>query len=176
MTNVASPANLVHLLGRQQAHDARYHREIERLTRGPRVQHLALHITKYVGRVAASAGVPAKDLIQTLADCAIICLSACDALGLLSGEIAACLRKGRASAAFPGIENLPIQTLALCLAIPAGALAKACEALDHLERIDYATELREAILSLLAVLLRFCEEQGIDLHAAIVARCASAAW
>jgi hypothetical protein len=167
---IASPANLERLLGRQQAHDARYHREIERLARGPRVQHLALHIAKYVGRLAASVGAPAKDHIQTLADCGIICLSACNALGLLSREIATSMRKQPTFSTAPGIENSPIQSLALRLAIHAGALAKACEALDHLERIDYATELREAILSVLAVLLWFCEEQGIDLDAAIDAR------
>jgi hypothetical protein len=171
MDMLMHPECLEALMRRQLSHDAQYHREIERLARGPRMQHLALHVAKYVGRIVSSSGRMPKDIAQTLADCGIICLSACNALGLLPAEVAAGLAIHRAPTEGNQNQlNRPLEALALRLAAPAGALAKACEALDHLEQIDYATELREATIAVFAVLIRFCEEHGIDLHAAILAR------
>src|SRR5215831_9496716 len=72
MKDMASATNFRRLLKKQATHDARYHREIERLARGPRLQHLAHHIAKYVGKVAAIKSIASRELVKVLADSSII--------------------------------------------------------------------------------------------------------
>src|SRR5258708_12904240 len=70
------------LLG-QLAHDSRYHRDIQGLALGPRLQHLALHFAKYVGRIAESGRTSIQPMpLPTLIDSLIISLSPWNALGI----------------------------------------------------------------------------------------------
>jgi hypothetical protein len=135
------------LLSGQLAHDSRCHRDIQGLALGPRLQHLALHFAKYVGRIAESGGASNQLIpLRTLIDCLIISLSACNALGIDSKVIF-----GTAKRPLHGPSN--VSQLALELAAPVGRLAKVCEALDHLEELPYASQMRQAIAQIVGVLL-----------------------
>jgi hypothetical protein len=164
--NIISAEVLKGLLRGQLEHDARFHRDIQGLTLGPRLQHLALHFTKYVGRLAESGYGSGHSLpTATLVDCLIIGLSACNALQVdADGILAAGHRQAQ--------EPFTPDRVALSLAIPVGRLAKACEALDHLENIDYASQMRQAIVDILNALL----SRWPDTHVKSIATDISARW
>jgi hypothetical protein len=119
---------LAALLLRQREHDADYHRDIQGLALAPRIQHLALHFAKYVGRLARLSDTPSTDakVLRTLTDGLIVCWSACNALGIRSHELVGKPGISQASAA-------RASDVALDLAVPVGQIAKVCEAFDHLE-------------------------------------------
>ncbi|SRR5258708_2281980 len=134
------------LLG-QLAHDSRYHRDIQGLALGPRLQHLALHFAKYVGRIAESGRTSIQPMpLPTLIDCLIISLSACNALGIDSRAIFGAANR-------PSHRPSNVSQLALELAVPVGRLAKVCEALDHLEELPYASQMRQTVAQIVRVLL-----------------------
>ena len=142
------------LLSGQIAHDARFHRDIQGLTLGPRLQHLTLHFAKYVGRLAESSdGAVQTTARRTLIDCLIIGFSACNALGIDASELLATARPTHH-------ESLTASQLAILLAGPVGRLAKACEALDHLEDLAYASHMRRAIVDIVALLLPLWSAHG----------------
>src|ERR1700733_1519685 len=88
--NVISVEVLKGLIRGQVEHDARFHRDIQGLALGPRLQHLALHFAKYVGRLAESGyGTGHSSPTATLVDCLIIGLSACNALEIGADSILA---------------------------------------------------------------------------------------
>lgn len=137
------------LLLRQREHDTNYHRDIQGLALAPRIQHLALHLAKYVGRLAKLNDVACTDsnVVRTLTDGLIVCWSVSNALGVAANDL---LSKIDSASRWDGTAA----NVALNLAIPVGQIAKVCEAFDHLEDLHYAAELRKAILDAHAVLIQ----------------------
>jgi hypothetical protein len=172
MSDFISERSLAELLERQDTHDAQFHREIARLSRGPRMQHLALHVAKYVGKIAGIGDENEQELVGTLTDCVIICLSACNTLGIPASEIVSL----RSALSDPTQEltldraRSSVEHLALRMAKSAGKLAKACEALDHLEPINYALELRNAVVETFFVVWDFAMRSNMDLRQSISRR------
>lgn len=170
---LASARVLAALLLRQAKHDRLYHRDIDGLAKGPKLQHLALHFAKYIGRLATAEPSPSKThFVRTLTDFFIIALSASNALGLTSAQIAESLRRSKHIVQSVSGTN-PVsaaQALALRLAPPVGRLAKACEALDHLEDVPFAADMRSAVVEILAILSQVFIEQRIAHRAAIIQR------
>ena len=138
------------LLSRQREHDARYHRDIQGLAIGPRIQHLTLHLAKYVGRLSSLRDDQRTSplVTRTLVDGLIVSMSVCNAIELGAESIATSANEGAKLGATAG-------DAALSLAVPVGRLAKACEAMDHLEYLDYTREIKSAIRDVLHVLLAF---------------------
>jgi hypothetical protein len=54
--------------------------------------------------------------------------------------------------------------------VETGKMAKACEALDHLEKYDYRAVLEESTVKLTGEILNFAAGQRIDLRTAVEAR------
>lgn len=109
----------------QRLHDDLYHPDIARLDIARRLSHLTLHLCKYCGDLMAAEGRGnAEREKKVLVDAAIISLSAATALQL---DLFRLTEKDC-------LEDLP-RAFVSRLVIRVGKLAKAAEALDHVE--DY---------------------------------------
>ena len=109
----------------QRMHDDLYHPDISRLDLSRRIAHLTLHLSKYCGDLAVA--MPAENsaaVHKALVDCAIISLSAATAVNVELGV-------QRSS------DCDPVSHLGFLMRLVArvGRIAKAAEALDHVE--DY---------------------------------------
>lgn len=120
-----SPAEIYSLQVEQRVHDDLFHADISRLDLSRRIAHLNLHLSKYCGDLvlAEEAGNECA-VMKALVDCAIISSSAATALNIDLSKV----RVG--DSAIPG--TIPFL---LALVVRVGRLAKATEALDHVE--DY---------------------------------------
>ena len=167
---------LLQLQIEQFKHDEVYHREIARLTVQHRLNHYALHFAKYVGRLAVCYdGADRQQLCLTVVDSFIISLATANSLNL---EIASCLdecqpemqpdlsdlaavlwRHGNSS-------ELSVPEMIRAFALPVGLMAKACEAVDHLEGIPFRQTVREALVEIVKTTIAFSHPLEIELPTA----------
>ncbi len=120
-----SPAEIYALQVEQRVHDDLFHADISRLDLSRRISHLNLHLSKYCGDLALAEETGNECAVRkALVDCAIISSSAATALNIDLSKV----RSG--DNAIPG--TIPFL---LALVVRVGRLAKATEALDHVE--DY---------------------------------------
>jgi hypothetical protein len=169
----ASPAGssrkaLFELQVEQHHHDEAYHREIARLPLHHRLNHMALHFAKYVGKIAAANDEEALQAVYT--DVLIIGLSVANILNIELWDFLD--HKDRD---FPGL--LPFgrdlanhleqvlkdrQKLLRETAMAAGRIAAACEKIDHLEDVSFRAEIIGGIRQLATLSIAFLAEHGAD--------------
>jgi hypothetical protein len=177
---------LTHLQWKQLQHDERYHKDIWLLKVDQRLKHMTLHFAKYSGKLAAAAfddDRPACTAI--LVDTLIIALSTSNILSLnLALHFAeyhphchSVDDLGRRLLDQKHKEFGSLSHIDRRLSIVTGKMAKACEALDHLEAFDYRESLNTAVadiveLSLAALKLLDCQkiEQALAERLASVER------
>lgn len=141
----------------QEVHDRSFHFDIYCLPLKARVAHNALHFSKYVGRLARQGSSPTDGTRKTITDCALIALSAANALRLNLGEMVP-----------PTVPALQEADLLRDLAIPTGSLADAVEKIDHLE--DYGNKMAESVQAIVHWVIAAAALNNLNLDAAIRAR------
>jgi hypothetical protein len=140
----------------QQKHDRVSHWDILCLPAQDRLKHMVLHFAKYVGRLADKPD--DREFKRTLVDTFIIVLASANALNV---DLAASFNQAktarrykRASAAnefFVGMARIT------------GSMAKACEALDHVEGFDIRSRLERGAADLATLCVTTAAACGIDL-------------
>lgn len=164
----------------QLRHDQFYHSDIVVLPVGQRMKHFALHMAKYVGRIAEALENGDDALLQrALVDAFIISLASANTLKLD-------LRKTLSNRCDSSIKNL--QKLGAKLASDlertkrdanwllrtigryTGRLAKACESLDHVEDYPFRATMVDSTRDLFEVVLAEASFRGVDLSEEATAR------
>lgn len=143
---------------KQLKHDEIYHSDICLLRIQARIAHHTLHLGKYSGKMAqalvAKEGVDSTNLVKTVLDALIIVMSSANTLNLPLWKVAGAeedLRGALEGRQLPGDEQAHI----LSYVIIVGKLAKAVEALDHVESFDSRTAYEYNLKALWIVLLAF---------------------
>jgi len=152
----------------QHRHDEAYHREIARLSIHQRLNHMALHFAKYVGKVATATTV--RDSVPVFVDMLIIALSVAnilnvrlwDLLATNNQEYPGLLSFGRSLAGTHASDIATIERVVLAAAKPVGRMAAACEKIDHLESVAFRTEIAASISGLAAIALAVIAAHGIE--------------
>jgi hypothetical protein len=167
-TDAASAkAILFELQVEQHHHDETYHREIARLSLHQRLNHMALHFAKYVGKIAAATSI--VDTIPAYTDTLIIGISTTN---ILNEEIWNLVGRDQE---FPGLLSFgralshdvknalgDQNELLRETSIAAGRIAAACEKIDHLEEIAFRSEVKLGLKNLLTLSLAVLASHGID--------------
>jgi hypothetical protein len=160
----------------QFEHDERFHRDIARLSLHARLNHMALHFSKYTGQFALACG--SNDSLlrsRTITDSFIISLCSANALNFsLNEHVApdlgstATLRDIGAHLAStlyqPDKSNY---WLFAAHAVQAGRMARACEKIDHLEGFPFREELSTAVLGLCQLMIAASNIYDIELYSAV---------
>lgn len=163
---------LLNLQVEQHRHDELYHREIARLSLHQRLNHMALHFAKYAGKISTTTD--RQELQRVFVDSLVIALSTANILNVHLGELLQLESK----------ENLGLMEFGLATAgehpefadpakalrpfvAAAGRIAGACEKIDHLEEVNFRSELRGGIAQLSAISVATLAAQGIDPAAAV---------
>lgn len=143
---------------KQLRHDELYHSDICLLRIQARIAHHTLHLGKYSGKMAqalvAKEGIDAPGLVKTVLDALIIVMSSANTLNLPLWKVAGTeedLQGALHGSWVPGDVAAHI----LSYVIIVGKLAKAVEALDHVESFDSRTAYEYNLKSLWIVLLKF---------------------
>jgi len=167
---------LLDLQWTQLSHDERYHKDVVILPLGERVKHMALHMAKYVGYVAEIEGDDPERVARVLTDAFIITLATANALNQdLARDLDAPSRgfdltgAGQQLARDLGTTN-DVSGLLRAFARHAGALAKACESLDHIERFPFRKAMQESNLALFKLVIAAAAAWSLDLGALYAAR------
>ncbi len=152
----------------QHLHDEAYHREIARLSLHQRLNHMALHFSKYVGKVAAletigeSIPVFVDTLVIALSTANILNVKLWDLIGAGDQEYPGLLAFGRAVAADKRLPTANVPAVVLAMATASGRMAAACEKIDHLESVSYRTEIGASVGSLTRIALAAISASGVD--------------
>lgn len=165
---ISAKGILFEMQAEQHHHDEKYHREVARLPLHQRLNHMALHFSKYAGKVAAASDTDALVAIYT--DTLIIAVSSANILNVelwnliarKEGGFSDLLAFGRAHAVALGDTVSNRHSLLRETAIAAGRVAAACEKIDHLEPISYRSEIGAGIGRLAELATAFIARQGID--------------
>lgn len=168
----------------QLKHDQRYHRDICVLPLHQRINHMALHFSKYSGRVAEFYGEnDTRPLHITITDTFIICLVTANILNirladhipLANDDQVGSLRElGSALADEANYDYRDSAWLLKAVAIPAGRLAKACETLDHIEKYPYREEMVKHTVDISVAAIVAATKREIDLRQSAKDRLAEA--
>lgn len=149
---------LEHLQFKQLQHDELYHTDICLLRIQARIAHHTLHMGKYAGKMGqalvAKNPEDAPCLIRTVLDALIIVMSSSNTLNLALWKIpGACpdFQAALAGRKVPGSE----QSHVIGFVILVGKLAKAVEALDHVESYNSRQAFEETLKALWVLLLKF---------------------
>jgi hypothetical protein len=147
---------------KQHAHDLKSHWEILCLPAGDRMKHMVLHFAKYAGKLMASQASRCPD--NVVVDTFIIALASANALNV---DL-----ESRCVVALTGETPLGTSTTDLCrsLAIATGRMAKACEALDHIERFNSREELEAGIVAICKACVDFATANNLSLDDAVARR------
>jgi hypothetical protein len=151
-----SPIALRRLQEFQAEHDAKHHGDVHGLPRAECIRHLVLHFAKYSGRLVDCTSHAEEMFSRTLVDTFIVSMSARNVLGLPANELEYWQLPGPPT-------SPPLPFFRLALAKQAGLLAKACEALDHREQIDYAGIYREGVNAILRAVIAISFAVEIDI-------------
>lgn len=168
---VTSRSYLLDLQWTQLSHDERYHKDVVIMPLGERVKHMALHMAKYVGYLAEIEGDDEDRVAQILTDAFIITLATANTLnqdlsrelGDAAAGIAALDRLAAAVGSDLGQDN-SVGGLLRPFARHAGALAKACESLDHVEVFPFRTAMRDSNLALFKLVVAAGTARSIPLE------------
>ena len=134
----------------QFEHDEKYHREISRLSIQDRLRHMALHFSKYAGRLYEE---PSEEFIrQTAVDTLIIAISCAN---ILNRDVST-MTAQRAN------ECLAVEQFARELTIAAGKMAAACERIDHLEDFPFRAAITEQVEVTLVAAFDFLSALQMD--------------
>lgn len=147
----------------QYEHDVRSHWDIVCLPSQDRLKHMVLHFAKYVGRLAGS--IDKRSIESTLVDTFIISLTTANALNVNLS----------AKCSFPSaateVDQVTVHRKFLIgLAKATGQMAKACEALDHVEQFNSREQLEIGVIGICNLCLEAAASWGILLDEAIPAR------
>lgn len=163
---------LLDLQWAQLNHDELYHRDITLLPVGERMTHFALHMAKYVGRIAEAIDADAECLLErAVVDAFIIGLAAANTLRVDLGKnlLGDCpITEDLRSLGFKISDDLgrrEIDSLWLLkqFARYSGRLAKSCESLDHVESHPFRESMIENLLELLKIVIVEASLREIDL-------------
>ena len=165
-------SNLQELQVAQREHDLAAHQDILLLPIPRRLTHFTLHFAKYQGAIhrALRTGEEATAK-RVLIDSLAIALAAANALNVdLAQRIGHGLQKlGPALDS----EKSALSVLGYYCEI-VGEMAKACEALDHLEAFPSRETLESSIVALIVVIERLADLCLVDLTSGLTARWKSA--
>jgi hypothetical protein len=171
-------AQLFELQIEQLRHDEKYHKEIARLTVQHRLNHMALHLAKYLGVIASAAGSDpeAQSLARAIVDSLIITLSTANILNLRISE--RLIERGKVYTDISALalhfaeqlERVDPASLVHAMAIPVGRMAGACEKADHLEAFPFRETLIDCVVEIAKVLLAAMAVARIDPAPAIRTR------
>lgn len=170
-------APLLDLQWTQLSHDERYHKDVVLLPLGERVKHMALHMAKYVGYLAEIEGDDPDRVSRILTDAFIITLATANTLnqdlgrdlGAPKGSGFDLSTIGHELAGELGTTN-DVSGLFRAFARHAGALAKACESLDHMEPFPFRNAMRESNLALFKLVVAAAAVLSLDLTTLYAAR------
>lgn len=153
----------------QRIHDDRHHPDVSRLSLHHRLNHLALHFAKYAGRIADTIrSGDHRKVNQTLIDTFIIALSAANVLNIrLDGQL-----DGPWAAGESMPNSLGLTDLLLDMTSASGKLARACEAVDHLEARMLRDEMSSAIVTLAKIAVTQMAARNLDIVGSVHARLA----
>ncbi len=143
---------------KQQQHDLIYHQDILVLGTHERVKHLVLHFAKYLGKFTENPSSVEEQLVST--DFMICSISLANVLNIRLSEVEA------------NNSTLEYTTEMLLKNITCivGKLAKACEALDHVEDYPSRSTLEQSLESLVSCLISLSKNKKIDLNSEIPKR------
>jgi hypothetical protein len=160
----------------QQRHDEVSHRDILCLPIQDRVKHMALHFSKYVGRIAESLAQGESGAVNpTIIDTFIIALASANSLNIRLWERAPKF-DSRLADFKTYIANLPetgeafTNALLVRFAQVSGRLAKACESMDHIERFEFRDAFEDGVLEIVCIAACVASKASIDLPSAVNAR------
>lgn len=143
----------------QLVHDDAYHRDIASMPPATRMKHFALHMAKYAAYLLDADDRGDTSLAQrALIDAFTIILAIGNTLGQdLSRDLA-----GRNVDAIGNSEGGPVPVWRVFVK-ETGALAKACESLDHIEDLPFKALMKQANTALAAVVLHGVSQHDIDI-------------
>jgi len=149
---LVSSEELISYQSLQMKHDGKYHHEILVLGTSGRMNHIALHLMKYL---ATLSSLPVSDSTNKRAfiDSFIMTVSACNLLGIslekqvLSNEVV------------PYTSESFIEQYIIIL----GKIAKACEATDHQEDYPIRSTWNESIRSFIDLLFHESTSRKVSL-------------
>lgn len=143
---------------KQLMHDEIYHSDICLLRTQARIAHHTLHLGKYSGKMAqaliAKEGVDTPAMVNTVLDALIIVMSSANTLNLPLWKIPG-IQTDLQAAIDGKQESGDEQAHILGFVIIVGKLAKAVEALDHVESFDSRTAYEHSLKALWILLLKF---------------------
>lgn len=155
----------------QQRHDDVAHRDILNLAVQDRVKHMVLHFAKYCGHLADLHETRNEErFVNTLVDTFIISLACANALHLKLSEV---VTSASVSEIDLGQSSEPSEISSKMfpkLAKATGTLAKACESLDHFERLNYHAILESGVAQIASQCIAAANKGRIDLFALSRAR------
>lgn len=176
-TQVTARKVLFELQVEQHQHDETYHREIARLPLHQRLNHMALHFAKYVGKIAAVsdpatvAAVCTDTFIIALSTANVLNADLCELIEVDGGEFPGLREFGSAIALQIGKVHLTDRAwLVREMAVAAGQIAGACEKIDHLEEINFRADIRIATGRLAGIALGMIANRDADPAEAVRAR------
>lgn len=167
---MTSTSSLLDLQWAQLTHDERYHKDIIVLPLGDRVRHMALHMAKYAGNIAEIEGDDPQRVARILTDAFVITLATANALNqdlgqeVCGGGPTDLQRLGQTLASDFGGSN-DLTGLLRPFARHAGALAKACESLDHVESYPFREAMKSSNLALFKLVVSAAAVRALDLDA-----------
>lgn len=142
----------------QLRHDEIYHADICLLRIQARIAHHTLHLGKYSGKMVSAlideTGVNQFALTSTVLDAIIIVMSSANTLNLALWGLKVPMQDLIGVLAGSQIQG-DTQALILDYTVIMGRLAKAVEALDHVEKLNSRASYEEGLTSMWALLLRF---------------------
>lgn len=153
----------------QYRHDEIAHRDIAWLPVPKRLTHYTLHFAKYAGAlVRANFAEDEAEAKRVLADAFAIVLAMANTLQIDLRE------RVRAESSDENLSNSDVQELLLHLSEAVGPMAKACEAIDHLENFPSRPTLDHGVLRVLEVISILAAKKGVSLPDLVTARWALA--
>lgn len=161
-------------------HDEIYHREISRLTVHQRLNHMALHFSKYSGQIAEICRTADDEALQrVITDIFIIGMCSANSLNIrIADQFKECAtasvhdlaKLGEALAKEEGVKKFDTLWLLQSMTIAAGRMAKGCESIDHLEPFPFNEHIKESVVEILKTTLIATSLRGLDLASAVRAR------
>jgi hypothetical protein len=143
---------------KQLRHDEIYHSDICLLRIQARIAHHTLHLSKYAGKMAeamiAEREVNHVVLTSTVLDAMIIVMSSANALNIPLWEMEAADEDLVGVIQGKQLEG-DSKVFAIGYVVAVGKLAKAVEALDHVEFMDSRTSYEQTLKSMWMLLLKF---------------------
>lgn len=160
---------------RQWQHDEGFHQDIHTLSKMERINHYALHFSKYVGRLSRDQPEEEREgqVEKTIADGLIVAFATANTLELdlyteLEETFGESFEEVTEWADFLDNteEDMDVpevrEWLFNRLAMPTGEIANAVESLDHVESMNLREILDEELIQIISFLLVASNQLGLD--------------